>query len=232
MSWMPDRLLRVLLYWTAVTTLVFWLPFVRGAFDGPTYEWGLSAGLHGAGVHGDYWLPALGSALALATLWLGWRGARLPFHILLVLWHGALAALVTAASVVGRGELRLRGDTLGIDVPLDIAGPVLFGAVGLTALYWAARDLRARRPHTAPPWTRANTVRLAGLAALLPIQFLTLRLGAPAGGPLDPIGVLLTIAQWLALGWAIRPRPALSAPAGERARPRTPAPTSSGPGTP
>jgi hypothetical protein len=34
-----DRLLQVLLLWTAITTLVLWLPAVRGAFDGASYQW-------------------------------------------------------------------------------------------------------------------------------------------------------------------------------------------------
>ena len=37
------------------------------------------------GLHGDLWAPALGVALALAIRILGWRGARFPFHALL-LW--------------------------------------------------------------------------------------------------------------------------------------------------
>ena len=38
---MPDRLSRVALGWFGLTTIVFWLPTVRGAFDDPSYQWGL-----------------------------------------------------------------------------------------------------------------------------------------------------------------------------------------------
>ena len=93
MPWKPDRILVALLAWTSLTTLVFWLPLVRGAFDGTSYQWALGR-LGGAGVGGDYWLPVLGSAFAIATLTLGWRGARPPFHWLLLAWH----ALLTAAA--------------------------------------------------------------------------------------------------------------------------------------
>ncbi|HSK81753.1 MAG TPA: hypothetical protein VLQ45_35205 [Thermoanaerobaculia bacterium] len=71
MTWKPDPILRALLGWTALSTLIFWLPFVRGIFDGETYEWGL-AGMGGTGISGDYWMPALGVALALSILAIFW----------------------------------------------------------------------------------------------------------------------------------------------------------------
>src|ERR1044072_6355926 len=56
-----DRLLQGLLLWTALTTLVFWLPLVRGLFDGVTYQWG-GFGFSGRGTDGDYWFVAGASA--------------------------------------------------------------------------------------------------------------------------------------------------------------------------
>lgn len=50
-----DRLLQGLLLWTALTTLVSWLPFVRGLFDGMSYQWG-AFGFSGRGTSGDYWV--------------------------------------------------------------------------------------------------------------------------------------------------------------------------------
>ena len=40
MLWKPDRLLRAILIWTAVTLVIVWLPFVRGLMDGNAYQWG------------------------------------------------------------------------------------------------------------------------------------------------------------------------------------------------
>ena len=50
--WRPDRLLKALLRWSAVTFLVFWLPAVRGPMDDRAYEWEL-LGFRGAGAGGD-----------------------------------------------------------------------------------------------------------------------------------------------------------------------------------
>jgi hypothetical protein len=35
---MPDRIARTGIGLFTLTTLVFWLPAVRGAFDGPSYQ--------------------------------------------------------------------------------------------------------------------------------------------------------------------------------------------------
>lgn len=201
----PDRLLRALLAWTALTTVLFWLPAIRGAFDGPSYEWGLVL-FSGAGTSGDYWFPALAAALALLTRVLGWRGARFPVHLLLAGWHVFLAVVVTLLAVRDPDGLRLQGDTLGLDVSLAVVGPAFFGFWAVLAVVWAARDLLRRGPRPALPWTASNTRRVLGLLALLPIQFVLLRFGAP-GSPADQIGVVLTILQWFLAGAALRPRP-------------------------
>jgi hypothetical protein len=65
---MPDRIARTVIGLFTLTTLVFWLPAVRGAFDGPSYQWGLF-GLGGRGVSGDYWFPVVGAS----GRWLSWR---------------------------------------------------------------------------------------------------------------------------------------------------------------
>jgi len=38
---MPDRLMRIVLLWFSLTTVIFWLVTIRGAFDGSSYQWGL-----------------------------------------------------------------------------------------------------------------------------------------------------------------------------------------------
>ncbi len=89
MNWKPDPLLRLILVGVAFTLLVIWLPFVRGLMDGETYQWGHSFfqwGYGGSGVGGAYWLIVLQAFFALALVYFGWRGARPPFHWLLLLW--------------------------------------------------------------------------------------------------------------------------------------------------
>ena len=128
-AWRPDGLLRALLVWTtSLTTLVFWLPALRGAFDGRSYEWGLG-GLRGAGLSGDYWFPVAVAAFACWLVTCGWRRPRRSFHWLFVAWHAALAIGVLALAVIMGRDFTLQGDTLGMSVPLWWVGPTLFGGV-------------------------------------------------------------------------------------------------------
>jgi hypothetical protein len=211
MSWKPDRLLRVLLAWTAVTTLPFWLPLVRSLMDGDSYEWGFFR-FRGHGLHGDLWLPAVSVLLGLAIRWLGWRGARLPFHALLLLWLVPIGAGATVLSIMRPEDFRFEGDTMGLSIPLAPVGILLFGGFAVLAVVWVIRDLRSGRRRESPPWTRANTILVSGLLALLPIQFILLRFGEPHGTT-DKIGVVITIAQWLLVGAALRPWKAEPSPA-------------------
>ena len=200
-AWRPDRLLRALLFWTALTTVFFWLPTIRGLFDGPSYQWGLF-GFGGRGTGGDYWFPVASAGIAIFTLTLGWRGARPPFHALLLAWHVFLASIVVYFSGTNPDALRVRGDTLGMDISLALAGPVLFVTWAAVATHWVIRDLVRPRRIQVPAWTSWNTRRVAILLGLFPIQLVLLRFaGFPAA---DPIGVVLTILQWILLGPALR----------------------------
>jgi hypothetical protein len=199
-----DRLLQGLLSWTALTTLVFWLPFVRGLFDGVTYQWG-GFGFSGRGTGGDYWFVAGASALAIALQYLAWRGPRAPFYVLFGGWHLYLAFTTASAAISDPASLRFQGETLGVDVSFAIAAPVFMGAAAVLVLFWIVRDARSGESRPAwSDWTPRNTRWVLALAALLPIQLLLLRAGEPHGTT-DQIGVLITIAQWFLLSIALGP---------------------------
>lgn len=202
--WYRERSLRWLLAWTALTTIIFWLPTVRGAFDGPSYRWGLF-GFSGSGMAGAWWLPVLGSAAALAARTLAWRGGLRPASLLIGAWHAALFAGVSYAAVTNPDDFRLQGDTMGINISLALVGPALFGAGAALAIFVGVRALRGDIAARREAWTPSNSRWLAALLALLPVQFILLRLG-PAGSTADQVGVLLTIGQWLFLDRAIRPQ--------------------------
>lgn len=207
-GWRPTRLLRILLWWTSVTFLTGWLPLIRGAFDGPSYEWGTSYfgySFSGTGVAGDYWLPAVKVALGLTLLVLGWRGARSPFPYLLVAWQAFGLADALFSAITEPEAFRFRGDTLGIDVSLAWVAPLFYSAALVLAVIWFARS-RADRLSTDTGWARSNYVWLAALAALLPVQFVLLRYGIPLGTT-DQVGVVLTIVQWFLIPFAIRIKP-------------------------
>ena len=199
-----DRLLQGLLLWTALTTLVFWLPFVRGLFDGASYQWG-GFGFSGRGTSGNYWFVALASLLAIALQYLAWRGPRAAFYALFGGWHLYLAFTTASAAISDPASLRFQGDTLGVDVSFAVAAPVFMGVAAAAVLFWIVRDARIATPRAAwTHWTQRNTRWALVLTALLPMQLLLLRVGEPHGTT-DQIGVLITIAQWFLLSIALRP---------------------------
>src|SRR6185503_9082013 len=134
MAWKPDRLLKAILVWTMLTLIIIWLPLVRGLMDGDNYQWGNSFfrwQLGGRGLHGDYWFLLLEATVGLVLLYLGWRGARQPFHWLLLVWHIPLGLQAIYNSVTFPEEYRFKGDTLGVDVSLAWVGPLFFGGFAL-----------------------------------------------------------------------------------------------------
>lgn len=198
------RLLRGLLLWTALTTLVFWLPFVRGLFDGASYEWG-GFGFSGRGIAGDYWFVATASILAIALQFLAWRGPRAAFYALFGGWHLYLAFTTASAAISDPASLRFQGDTLGVDVSFAVAAPVFMGIAAALVLFWIVRDVRSGAPRPSlTSWSQRNTRWVLALAALLPMQLVLLRVGDPHGTT-DQIGVLVTIAQWFLLSVALWP---------------------------
>ncbi len=201
-----DRLLRGLLLWTALTTMVFWLPFVRGLFDGLSYQWG-GFGFSGRGTAGDYWFVATASVLAIALQYLAWRGPRAPFYALFGGWHLYLAFTTASAAISDPASLRFQGDTLGVDVSFAVAAPVFMGVAAALVLLWMVRDARSGAPRPAwTAWTQRNTRWTLALAALLPMQLVLLRVGEPHGTA-DQIGVLVTLVQWFLVGIAVRLKP-------------------------
>lgn len=201
--WLPGRTLKVLLILASLTTLFFWLPVIRGAFDGSTYIWGLF-GFSGNGLKGDYWFVLLGAIFGLTIQVLGWRGARMPVHFLLTGWFLFLAAGAIYLAVQFPQSFRFQGDTLGIDFSMAWFAPLLFGTAVIASIWWLWTDMRKKPENKILTWGRKNTIGVICLLALLPVQFLLLRSGTPHGIS-DQIGVILTILQWLLIGLAIRP---------------------------
>lgn len=187
--------------------ILVWLPLVRGVMDGESYQWGaIFWGMQfgGSGVRGDYWLLVLQALLGLTVLYLGWRGARQPFHWLLLLWHVPAGVQAFYNAFTSPEDYRFRGDSLGVDISLAWVGPLFFGGFALLALFWVVRDLRRSREKVVVEWTRSNWIFLLIALALLPIQFALLRFGEPHG-PRDQAGVILTMMQWLLVNWSLLP---------------------------
>lgn len=209
MTWRPDRILKTILVWTMITTILVWLPFVRSLMDGESYSWGRTfwgMQFDGYGVRGDYWLLVVQVVFVITLLYLGWRGARQPFHWMLLLWHVPIGLQAFYDSYSSPEDYRFRGDTLGVDVSLAWVGPLLFGGVALLSFFWVARDLMRTRESVVVEWTRANRIFLLIALSLLPIQYVLLGFGEQHG-PTDQVGVILTMCQWVIINGALLPWP-------------------------
>ncbi len=198
---MPQKLgllLRVLLLWVGFTGILAWLPLVRSVMDGESYAWGApfwGIEFSGDGLSGDFWALPLAAAHVVATLFLGYRGARQPFHWLLLGWVVPLGAYMSYFTV--SEDLRIQGDTLGFDLSLAWLGPLLCGGLALLAVLWAWRDLRARRTAESIEWPRSRRILMGAALAALPVQFYLFRFGAPLSAS-DQMSVFITVLQWIA----------------------------------
>jgi hypothetical protein len=200
-----QAVLRVLLSWTAlVSGVLVWLPLVRGVTQGSIYRWAFAPGIGGRGVGGDYWLLLVAAVFVGVLLYTGWRGARRPFHWLLLLFQVPLAGAVAYAVWRNPEDLRFEGATLGIDVSLAIAGPLLFGGFAALAVLWVVQDLRSGRVATLVPWvwTRATRVRAVLIAVLFPLEALLFRSGGIQSGA-NVVGVTLVFWQWVMINRAL-----------------------------
>ena len=191
------RIQILLMSWLTLTFLTAWLPLLRGAMDGPSYQWGgglLGFQFSGNGLAGDYGFVAIKAAVALAFLWYGWRKPNGGLRVALTAWLALMLADTLYNVVTAPDDFRFRGDTLGVDISLAVVAPALDGAMLLLAGWWAAKAPAL----PVPPLARLNAVLLATAALLLPVQYALL--GSGRGQDMnDVIGVLLTIFGWFLL---------------------------------
>lgn len=199
-------LLRILSAWLLLVTLVGWLPLIRSLFDGDTYEWGsgrwFGTVFRGAGLEGDLWFLALKTSVGL-TVVVALLRRWLPVAAYLALAVASLHFASDIHTLMTIDEpLIFHGDTLGVRANITVITPIVSAVALLTALALLASlkgVLRTGPQPLAPSNRRAVWV----LSAVLPIQFVLLRFGEPHGAS-DAVGVLLTMAQWAAVGYAFR----------------------------
>lgn len=204
MSWYPDRLLKVLLGWTLFTAALPTIVTYRAALQ-PQYEWGLY-GLGGVGVNPAYFFVVATGVLAWLVVILGYRGARRPFSMLFLVWHGFLFASIAYGVTRFGSEMELRGDAMGLRVNIALLGPVLTGAILLAGIVWIWRSSR-RSDDTTPPRWRRHSRMLMGAGAALTIAIVVLfRLSS--GGVHhndDRIAIVFVVVQVFLFARALEP---------------------------
>jgi hypothetical protein len=188
--------------WLVFTTLVMPpLVFTRSLVQ-PDYRWS-NAGFSGTGMGGDLWFVIVISLFVAAMMWYGWRGARMPFHVLAVLWTGTLTIALISGVITHGQHMRFRGDTLGINIWLGWFIPVYVLFTALT-IGWAARDFRRKRQRVKPAWSRRNMIGLSVAAGLWLVAVVLFRIG-PLHGPTNIAAVFCMFAFWISLNvWGLR----------------------------
>ncbi|MFC5529520.1 hypothetical protein [Cohnella yongneupensis] len=209
MAWKSSKLLHLILMYVMLSGITFWLPVTRGLFDGSSYTWSGWMGIGGTGIDGQYWLLLMFTALMTSVVFLGWRGARKPFHWLLMIWF-ILLVTESGSWFFSPESVHLQGDTLGTDLSLSkVIFP--FDVLFLTlSCVWISRDIRSKREPQPPAWNRVNRMLLILFFSILPMQFILLGF-FDSNILFDQIGVILTILQWILLNlsfypWRIRAR--------------------------
>jgi hypothetical protein len=197
-----DRLHFWIMCWLVFTTLVMPPLVLTRSLVQPTYRWS-NLGFSGTGLRGDFWFVLVIFLFVAAMMWYGWRGARMPFHLLVILWTGTQSILLIKGVIEHGQRMRFRGDTLGINVWLGWFIPlsVVFTAL---AVVWVVRDFRGKRQRVKPAWSRCNVIGLSVAAVLWLVAVVLFRTG-PLHSPTNVAAVYCIWAFWIILNvWGLR----------------------------
>lgn len=188
------RNLNLLLFFTGLTFMTSWLPFLRGLLDGPSYEWGSSffgKQFSGAGTGGDYYyilMNVVAGLLLMVSFY--WIRQRWVFYGLLIVWYGSMIANAFYEVLAGQGYM-FHGDTLNIHLNLAYVILPIMILAGVLAGYVIHKDSGIRFQAN---WVKKNGYWLAALLLPLPFQYFLLSGGEPHGLT-DQIGVVLALLQ-------------------------------------
>jgi hypothetical protein len=187
----------------APPTLIAWRATIQ-----PRYQWGMF-GVTGEGTSAGYFL------LILPLVALGWAnftvGARRPearvFPLLLLAWNGIWFGASLYGAITLGDRMTMRGDALGVSVPVNVIAPVASGTLLALSIYWIAT--RRGREWTVEGNDRvARALMIAGLAAA-PLIAALFAVGAYQRGGRhtnwDRAAVLVFIAHMVLVGLGINP---------------------------
>lgn len=191
-----------LLGFTLVTVALPTVITYRGLFQ-PRYEWGLF-GLKGVGAGAPWWLIALAAAGGWLILGLGYRRPGRLAAGVLCLWHGALLANVLGHVLKGGATMTLRGDAIGMSVPLSLLGPLFTAVLFATSAFHLYRFWRIEPPSPDSPTGPAKGMLATGLLLTVVIALLFLQGDGARHGVLDRLAILGVVLQCLLIGGGLQ----------------------------
>jgi hypothetical protein len=207
-----DRLLEIILGWAVFTAVFPTIVLYRAAVQ-PHYHWGFF-GVQGTGPSSGYLVVIVAAALAWYTIFLGSRGTRPPFGMLLVLWNSSLLASILYAVARFGSSVDFRGDAMGIRIPVSVIGPVIFGAFLMLSALWWWRNRGQERWLVPAGWPKSARIML-GLSLLL-APCIVLLFAQGDGAPhtnMDRIAIVLVVTQCLLVSFAFGAESRMKKPA-------------------
>jgi hypothetical protein len=197
-----DRPYLWVMGWLVFTTLVMPQLVLARSLIQADYRWSY-AGFSGTGMGGDLWFVIVVFTFVAAMMWYGWRGARMPFHVLATLWTSALTVRLIVGVIEHGHNMRFRGDTLGINVWLGWFIPIYVLFMALT-LYWVVGDFRLKRQRVTPTWSQRNVIGFGVAAGFWVLAFALFRMGR-LHGPSNVAAVFSMFAFWITLNvWGLQ----------------------------
>ena len=205
-------MLSVLLAWTTFTAVFPTIVLYRAAVQ-PNYEWGFF-GVTGVGLSPGYLVILVATAWAWGIVYLGRRGTRPLFTVLLVLWNAFLLASIIYGVLRFGSDVDLRGDTMGIRVNLAVIGPVLFGSFLLLSVLWWWRHRNHVGSSAGVPWSQTAKVLIGLALALVPAIAVLFVLGDGVDHTNnDRVAIALIVAQSILLAAALEVQTSMAAKA-------------------
>lgn len=197
-----DRLLETILGWAVFTAVLPTIVLYRAAVQ-PHYNWGLF-GVQGTGPSSGYLVVIAAAALAWYTIVLGFRGARPPFGMLLVLWNSLLFASIIYAVVRFGSAADIRGDAMGIRINVSVIGPVVFGAFLLLSALWWWRNRDQNRWSIPAGWPKSARIMFSSALLLVPCIVLLFSQGdGEHHTNMDRIAIALVVTQCLLVSFSL-----------------------------
>ncbi|MEZ5042917.1 MAG: ubiquinol cytochrome C oxidoreductase [Saprospiraceae bacterium] len=190
-----NGLFNFVLFFSAISYVLVWLPLLRCLFDGASYRWGqtffgIPVSSQGIQMGFVFLLIMLVFYLALFYSFYWLENRKVFYGLLSAWWLISFGNLLF--DILKEGDTMFHGDTL--DVHISISAIVIpISLIALAAVIMLIRKDQHMEPSTLT-WNRRNRLTAYILLAPLPIQAILLMSGE-AHGTTDEIGVIITILQ-------------------------------------
>ncbi len=201
----PNRWTNVLTVILSITFMIAWLPFIRSAFDGESYVWGMQyfgTWITGAGVTASFsFLVVQIVFYAVLIIGLYRMQNRLLYNAFLVTWWLHVFGNLLFDIAVN-GDTMFHGDTMNVHISISMI-VIPLAALAMLVVVQVIRS-GGKAEMSKIDWSPLNSrllfVFLGTTLLLLPL----LATGEPHGTT-DEIGVVIAIAQCFFVPFIFKP---------------------------